>query len=388
LAAVAQFSCATAPIKSSVSSRGWATAMSASLMQNLPDTIYYRTTLKSARWDYERGVVLEGLYQIYQKTGDKKYLVYIKKQIDQYISEDGSIATYDYNSFNLDNIATGRTLLELFKETGDKRYKIAADTLRSQLAHQPRTHEGGFWHKKIYPYQMWLDGLYMAEPFYAHYAQMVHDSAAFDDIANQFIFIENHVRDPKTGLLYHGWDESKQQKWANPKTGCSPNFWGRAVGWYVWAIVDVLDYFPANHPKRAELISILQRTSKALVDVRDAKSHLWYQVLDQGNRQGNYFEASGSCMFVYAFAKGATKGYLDTSYRGIANESFKSIVDSMVTVKSDGTIDLRHTCQGAGLGGNPYRDASYNYYIGEAQRTNDFKGIGPFIVAALALEKY
>ncbi|MGA3287305.1 MAG: glycoside hydrolase family 88 protein [Bacteroidota bacterium] len=352
-----------------------------------PDTIRYAGVPYSAWWDYERGVVLQGVYQVYLATENKTYLDYIKKQMDLYVQNDGSILTYDYSSFNSDYIATGRQLLELFKATGEKKYKIAADTLRKQIANQPRTNEGGFWHKKIYPYQMWLDGLYMAEPFYAEYAHMFNEPSVFDDIANQFIFIEHHTRDPKTGLLYHAWDESKQQKWANPETGVSPHFWGRAMGWYMWAIVDVLDYLPQDYPKRAELIAILQRESAALLKYREPYSGLWYQVLDQGSRAGNYLESSASCMFVYAFAKGADKGYLDTSYLAVAQKSFKGILDSMVTVDEKGLIFLHHTCQGAGLGGIPYRDGSYEYYIHEKQRTNDFKAIGPFILAALELEK-
>ena len=234
---------------------------------------------------------------------------------------------------------------------------------------------------------MWLDGLYMAEPFYAEYAKMFHEPADFDDIANQFIWMEQHSRDSKTGLLYHAWDESKQMPWADKQTGCSSYFWGRAIGWYAWALVDVLDYLPQDHAKRKELIAIFQRLSKTLLQFREPQSKLWYQIVDQGNRTGNYLESSASCMFVYAFAKGANKGYLDKKYLTAARESFKGILDSMVTVDEKGIVSLHHACQGAGLGGNPYRYGSYEYYIGEKQRTNDFKAIGPFILAALELKK-
>jgi unsaturated rhamnogalacturonyl hydrolase len=234
---------------------------------------------------------------------------------------------------------------------------------------------------------MWLDGLFMAEPFYAWYAKSFKEPDAFEDIVNQFVFIAKHTRDPKTGLLYHGWDESKQQRWANPETGCSPNFWGRAVGWYEIAIVDVLDFLPKNHPRRHELISILRDVSAATLKFRDGKTNLWYQVLDQGKREGNYLEASASCMLTYAFAKGAQKGYLDKNYLTAARESFEGINKYLISVDAKGFIDLLHTCQGAGLGGNPYRDGSYEYYIGERQRTNDMKGYGPLLLAAIELEK-
>jgi unsaturated rhamnogalacturonyl hydrolase len=363
----------------------WSVRIVESLMSYCPDTIAYPGVPKSKRWDYERGVVLQGVWQVYHSTGNEKYLSYVKKNIDQFVDHEGMIQTYDYSSFNIDNIPTGRQLLALYRVTGEKKYKVAADTLRKQLLNQPRTNEGGFWHKKIYPYQMWLDGLYMGEPFYAEYAQLFHEPADFDDIANQFIFIERHTRDPKTGLLYHAWDESKQMPWANKQTGQSPNFWSRAIGWYAWALVDVLDYFPENHPQRKELIACLQRLSEALLKFSDPKTGLWYQVIDQGTRQGNYFESSGSSMFVYAFAKGAHKGYLDKKYLTAAKKSFQGILDSLVTI-DNGIVNIHHACQGAGLGGTPYRDGSYEYYINEKQRTNDFKAVGPFILAALELE--
>lgn len=365
----------------------WSERMAESFVSSHPDTIAYATDPKSGLWTYEQGVMLESLIQLATATGDERYWAYIKRNIDLYVKEDGHIESYQYATFNLDNIASGRALLALYSRTHDPRYKKAADTLRKQLSNQPRTPSGGFWHKRIYPNQMWLDGLYMAEPFYAEYARMFNEPSDYDDIAHQFMLIESHMRDSKTGLLYHAWDESRQQRWANPISGVSPNFWSRAMGWYAWALVDVLDYFPLDHPKRNELVSILQRLAKELLVFRDEKSGLWFQVVDQGARSGNYLEASGSCMFVYALAKGAEKGYLDKSYYSIAKESFKGIIDSLVTVHDNGTVNLNHTCQGAGLGGNPYRDGSYEYYISESQRTNDFKAVGPFILAALELEK-
>jgi unsaturated rhamnogalacturonyl hydrolase len=232
---------------------------------------------------------------------------------------------------------------------------------------------------------MWLDGLFMAEPFYAWYAVMSREPRDYDDIVNQFVYIYKHTRDPKTGLLYHGWDESKQQRWADPKTGCSPHFWGRAVGWYEMALVDVLDILPKEYPRRKELLSILRDVSATLLKFQDKKTHLWYQVLDQGSRQGNYLEASASCMFAYAFARGANQGYLSKSYLQTAKKAFKGIVGNLVTVDPRGFVDLHHTCQGAGLGGKPYRDGSYEYYIGEAQRKNDMKGYGPFLLAAIEI---
>jgi unsaturated rhamnogalacturonyl hydrolase len=365
----------------------WSQRIAESFILRHPGAVTYDSLSPSEKWNYEQGLILEALHQMWLFTKDQRYFDFIRRNIDQYVDESGNIKTYKYDDFNLDNVAVGRALLTLFETTENKKYKSAADTLRHQLKNQPRTHEGGFWHKQIYPYQMWLDGLFMAEPFYAWYAKKFNEQDAFGDIANQFVFIAKHTRDPKTGLLYHGWDESKEQPWANQETGCSPNFWGRAMGWYAMAIVDVLDFLPMNHPRRHELISILRDVSAATLKFRDQKTHLWYQVLDQGAREGNYLEASASCMFTYAFAKGAHKGYLEKKYLAAAKESFQGIIKNFVSVDAKGFVDLLHTCQGAGLGGNPYRDGSYEYYIGERQRTNDMKGYGPFLLAAIELEK-
>lgn len=356
-------------------------------MTMCPDTIRYPEGRGPARWDYERGVVLQGIYQVYQETNEAKYLAFIRKQIDLFVQEDGSIKTYDFDSFNLDNIAAGRQLLQLYKHTGEERYGNAVLLLRKQLAEHPRTREGGYWHKKRYPYQMWLDGLYMAGPFSAEYGSMFREEELFDDIANQFLWIESHTSDPKTGLLYHAWDESRQQRWADPATGHSPNFWGRAMGWYAWGLVDVLDYIPRKHPQRNVLVALLKKFAAAIVKVREPRSGLWYQVVDQGNREGNYLESSSSSMFVYALAKGVRMGYLDPSYRALAEHSFRSILDSMITVDARGMVSLHQACSVGGLGGNPYRDGSFEYYISEKKRTNDFKALGPFILAALEIEK-
>jgi unsaturated rhamnogalacturonyl hydrolase len=365
----------------------WSRRIAESFVLRHPGSVTYDSLSPNQRWNYEQGLMLVALRQMWLVTKERRYLDFIKGNIDQYVDESGLIKTYKYEDFNLDNVAVGRALLTLYESTGSAKYKIAADTLRKQLANQPRTHEGGFWHKLIYPYQMWLDGLFMAEPFYAWYSMMTKEPAAFDDISNQFVFIYKHTRDPKTGLLYHGWDESRQQPWANPQTGCSPNFWGRAIGWYEMALVDVLEYMPRNHPRRHELVSILQDVSATLLKYQDRKTHLWYQVPDQGLKPGNYLEASASSMFAYAFAKGANNNLFDKKYRIAANETFQGIVENLSVVDKNGFVDLLHTCQGAGLGGKPYRDGSYEYYIGELQRTNDMKGYGAFLLAAIEIER-
>lgn len=347
-----------------------------------PDTAAYKTESKSYKWNYEQGLILESIYRLWTNTKDEKYFNYIKMNIDYYVNDNGSIKTYELNNFNIDNVAPGRVLLHLYETTKQNKYKLAADTLIKQLQLHPRTSEGGFWHKKIYPNQMWLDGLYMAEPFYSEYSVMFNSQNYFDDIANQFLLIKKHLYDEKTGLYFHGWDESKQQKWADPVKGTSPNFWGRSLGWFMMAMVDVLDSFPENHKGRNEILKMFRELSSSLLKYRDEKTKLWYQVVDMQNREGNYIETSASSMFIYAFAKGYNKGYLDNKFMEIAKESYESLTKEFLIMNDNGNYILTNVCSVSGLGGNPYRDGSFKYYIDEPKRNNDFKGYGALILAA------
>jgi unsaturated rhamnogalacturonyl hydrolase len=365
----------------------WSKRIADSFVRRHPGAVTYDSASPNRRWNYEQGLMLVALHQMWKHTGDSSYLNFVRGNLEQFVDDSGRINTYELSEFNLDQVAAGKGLLALYADTGIEKYRKAADTLRNQLRHHPRTNEGGYWHKKIYPYQMWLDGLYMAQPFAARYAVMFNEPALFDDVVNQFVYVVRHTKDPATGLLYHAWDESKQQRWADPKTGCSPHFWGRALGWYMMALVDVLDFLPPTHPRRLELIALLREAAAPLLKYRDPTTGLWYQVLDQGTRSGNYIEASASCMFVYAFAKGSSKGYLDSAYYQVARESFSAILTHLVTTDANGYLDLHHTCRGAGLGGTPYRDGSFEYYITEPQRINDMKGVGPFLLAAVELER-
>ncbi|POY35844.1 glucuronyl hydrolase [Solitalea longa] len=341
---------------------------------------------KPVKWAYDEGVVLEGMVNIWKRTGNADYFNFTQKSMDFFVQPDGSINRYRQDEYNIDNVKNGRSLLLLYKVTGDEKYYKACKLLREQLKNHPRTNEGGFWHKKIYPYQMWLDGLYMGAPFYTEYAATFNEPEAFDDIANQLIFMENHARDPKTGLLYHGWDESKQQAWANKTTGNSPNFWGRAMGWYGMALVDVLENFPANHPKRATILSILNRFATAITKVQDSKSGLWYNVLDKPKGKGNYKEASASCMLVYTLAKAVRLGYLPAKYKAVADKGYKGITNTFIETDANGQVNLNGTISVAGLGGKPYRDGSYEYYMSEKVVTNDPKGVGAFLLAANEME--
>ncbi|KAA9339493.1 glycoside hydrolase family 88 protein [Hymenobacter busanensis] len=336
-------------------------------------------------WGYTQGLIIYALEQVWRQTKDPQYLAYIQRYGDKMIDAQGQIKTYKPEDFNLDNLNSGKVLFNLYAQTKDEKYRKALDQLREQLRKQPRTSEGGYWHKLKYTQQMWLDGAYMASPFLAQYAATFNEPAAFDEVANQLILLEKHLRNPQTGLLYHGWDESRQQKWANPQTGASPNVWGRAMGWYAMALVDVLDYFPAKHPKRQELLQILDRLAAAVVKYQDPKSGLWYQVVDQPTRPGNYLEASASSMFVYALAKGSNRGYLPKTYRAAAEKGYAGITGQLVEVKPDGEVNLLQVCEVAGLSAD--RDGSFEYYIKEPIRVNDPKGTGPFILASLELNK-
>ncbi len=337
-------------------------------------------------WNYELGTLLDGMDAVWLNTADLRYYNYIKSSVDQFVGKDGSISTYKPAENQLDNILLGRQLLLLYGVTHDARYAKAATLLYEQLVHQPRTPSGGFWHKQRYPNQMWLDGLYMAEPFYAEYASTFHHPEAFKDITHQFVLLDEHARDPKTGLLYHGWDESKQERWADKQTGLSSQFWARAMGWQMMALVDTLSYYSKEDAGRKQLIAQLEQDAAALARFQDKDTGLWYQVLDKPKEKGNYLESSASCMFVYALARGVREGYLPQRYLNIAERGYRGILSHFIQTGPGEDLSLTSTVKGAGLGGDPYRDGTYAYYIGEKVITNDPKGVGAFLLASAEME--
>ncbi|MEN2398839.1 glycoside hydrolase family 88 protein [Flavobacterium sp. MC2016-06] len=363
----------------------WSERMALSIMKRDPKA-WQIDNGEKPKWDYKLGLVMMSFERLYQKTNNPIYSTYVKDYYETVVNPSGEILNYKLEDYNIDSVNAGKVLFDLYNQTKDNRYLIALQTLRKQLETHPRTNSGGFWHKKIYPNQMWLDGLYMGTPFYAQYSSTFNEGKDFDDIAKQFEQVHLHTLDKKTGLLFHAWDESKKMDWANKETGTSPNFWSRSIGWYMMALVDDLDYMPKDHPKRKELIQYLNDISKAVAKYQD-QSGLWYQVTDSGKKQGNYLEASGSEMFVYAFAKGVNKGYLPVSYKKLAQKGFDGITKKLITVDADGEIHITQVCASAGLGGNPYRDGSYEYYIKEKIKVDNSHGLGPFILAALELEK-
>lgn len=364
------------------------TPTAAPASQRLASTI--QTVFPNGRgdsWNYDEATALEGMDRTWMATANGSYFRYIQHCVDRFVGPDGSIRTYKSSEQSLDNILMGRQLLLLFRVTGQEKYYKAATQLYTQLKQQPRTPEGGFWHKKQYPEQMWLDGLYMAEPFYAEYAQQFHHPDDFDDIELQFTLIEQHATDPKTGLLYHAWDSAKKQRWANPATGQSPMLWSRGMGWYGMALVDVLDYLPADHPARPLLIAMLNRFAKAVVAQQDAKSGLWYQVTDKPRAEKNYLESSAAVMFVYTLAKGTRLGYLPQTYQQPARRAWSGLLKQFTRTASNGQLELSGTADAVGLGGEPFRDGTYAYYTGVKQVADDARGLGAVLLAANEMER-
>ena len=341
---------------------------------------------QKVRWHYEDGLVLMGLLSLAESTDDGPMMAGVKNSYDALVHEDGSIGTYRKEDFNLDQINAGRTLFDLYRLFGDERYRLAIERLMDQLRCQPRTKSGNFWHKQMYPWQVWLDGLYMAGPFIARYAATYGNRADFEDIVLQLTTIERKTRDTATGLLYHAWDESRQQLWADPETGCSPHFWGRAMGWYCMALIDVMDYLPKDCGGRDGLINIIRLVAQAVMAYQDEETGLWFQVMDQGGRLGNYRESSASAMFVYFLHKAHRLAY-DTSEELVerASAGYRGLVKHQISEDESGRVHLDGICSVAGVGGNPYRDGSFNYYIGEPVVSDDFKGVGAFILASLEI---
>ena len=359
----------------------WSVRMANSVMHRCGSLDNYSP--EAHQWQYD--IALLGLAIDQLGDVDARYSRYMERYIGSYVSTDGVVQGYDPEEFNIDRIRPAINLIVLYKRTGQERFSKALNLFVDQMERHPRTPSGLFWHKKIYPNQSWLDGAFMACPFLCQYAREFDQPQWFDEVTFQLCrMYQNHL-DRTTGLLYHAVDESKQMAWADPETGHSPHFWGRAMGWYMMALVDVLDFLPAQHPRRNEVVSILQSCARSVLPFRDEKSKCWFQVLNMGGHAGNYLEGSCSSMFTYVFAKGANKGYLDEAYHLYAVESFEGIVKHLVRKDGDGYYSLQQICGACGLGGNPYRDGSYGYYVNEKVVENDAKGLAPFIMAALEL---
>ena len=339
------------------------------------------------KWDYCHGVELQAFLRLEEMYGDSRYFDYAEAYCDTMVREDGTIVAYKLTDYSLDRVNSGKILFNMYARTGEEKYKKALDLLYSQFAGQPRTKEGGFWHKKVYPHQMWLDGLYMGCPFYAEYAARYGKPEAFQDIINQFCVVARHTYDPATGLYKHAWDESREMFWCDKETGQSAHSWGRAMGWFAMALVESLEFIPVDEPNRDSLLAILDNVVKQIERYQDKKTGLWYQVLDRSGDKGNYLESTVSAMFIYSIYKGIRLGVVPAEYMAVADKGFEGFLKRFIKEEKKGVVSITDCCAVAGLGGKNNRSGDYEYYINELIRDNDPKAIGPFINACLERER-
>lgn len=337
---------------------------------------------KPNKWNYIDGCMITACLSLYKTTGDEKFLTFSRHFLDYFVKSGGVIETYRVDEYNLDNINQGKNLFTLYDLTGKQRYRDAIETIRSQLETHPRTKEGNFWHKKIYPWQVWLDGTYMAQPFYMEYETRFNGMKGCLDSYRQFMTIKKRMRDPVTGLYYHGYDESRQMYWANPETGCSPNFWLRAMGWFLVALVDVLERMDEQlYYEYRSIMAMLKDAAEAMVKFQDPETGMFWQVIDKPTAPGNYLEASGTALFAYAMMKGVRLGYLPKRFAAYGEKAFYGTCDKYLGVSADGKLQLSGICLVAGLGGANHRDGSLEYYFSEPVVENDAKGVGPLLLA-------
>lgn len=337
---------------------------------------------KPSTWNYIDGCMIKAILDLYAIKGESKFLEFADNFIDYFVQDDGSIKSYDPKEYNIDNVNAGKTLFELYKLTGKEKYRKAIETIYSQVKNQPRTKAGNFWHKLIYPNQVWLDGMYMGQPFYMQYEVEYNNCENCMDSYNQFMNVYNILRDKKTGLYYHGYDESREAFWADKETGLSKNFWLRALGWYAMALIDTVAVMPEQFAEqKAQLSSNYKELIDSMLKYQD-ESGMWYQVVDKGEVEPNYLETSGSSIFAYAIMKSVRMGILDESYFKYGLKAFEGTCNKYLSEK-DGELQLDGICLVAGLGpqNNPRRDGSFEYYMSEPVVSNDAKGVGPLVLA-------
>ena len=363
----------------------WSERTALTILNKYPQA-YQIDGTETPKWDYKMGLVLSAFEKLYQKTTDVRYFNYIKEYADEMIDAEGTIKKYDVKEYNIDCANPGKLLFNLYDTTKDKRYLKVLQQLRAQLESQPRTASGGFWHKQIYPNQMWIDGLFMAEPFYTQYTVRFEKGKALDDIAQQFKLVHDYLVDKKTGLVYHAWDESKEIGWANTETGTSPTIWGRGIGWYMMALVETLDYYPKSNKNYKTLKSYLNEIAKSVNQYKSA-SGLWYQIADKRDLEGNFAESSSSGMIIYALAKGADKGYLSADYKKVAQQSFDAFIKEFVKKEENGQVLISNVSPNVGLGGKPFRDGTNQYYLKSKAKDNSSPALAAFLLSAIELNQ-
>jgi len=335
---------------------------------------------------YSQGLGALAFYKLYEKTNNEVYFNYVETWMDSLIDDKGEIYLYKPEDFHLDFINPGKLLFPLYEKTKKAKYALAIEKLMDQLKKQPRTPDGLFWHKDIYPNQVWLDGLYMASPFLTAYAKYKNEPKYYEEALNQILGAAQHLYDPQTGLYYHAWDAAKVQPWANPVTGQSPSFWGRSIGWWFMALVDVLDDLPKDNPRREDVLKIIRDLAKVLPKYQDNEGLFW-QVLDKPKVAKNYQEASVNSMFLYAYAKAVKRGYIAPEYRKVADGILSGLQNKLLLKDKDGYWNL-HQCNAvAGLGGSGNRDGSFDYYVNERIRSNDIKATAPLIMGLMQMDK-
>lgn len=338
-------------------------------------------------WNYVDGCMIKAVLELYQETKQPRYLDFADNFISYFVNEDGSIKSYDPEEYNLDHVNAGKTLFDLYDLTHQEKYRKAMDTIYGQLQKQPRTKTGNFWHKKIYPHQIWLDGLYMAQPFYMQYELRYNDGKNCDDSLNQFLTVYQLMRNPQNGLYYHAYDDSKTMFWCDKVTGLSGCSWLRALGWYAMALIDTLEILPDREATaRQELSRIYRELIEAMLPYQDETTGMWYQVVNFDGIKPNYPETSGSAIFAYAIMKSVRLGLLDPSYFPYGEKAFQGICGKYLS-EQDGKLQLDGICLVAGLGNKEMREGTFDYYMGEPVVKNEAKGIAPLILAYIELLK-
>ena len=330
----------------------------------------YQNPADFGAWAYPRGLFLYGEYLVYKRTGNPRYLNFIKGWADSQLDSAGN---YTRKIDSLDAMESANLFVLLYRETKDERYQRAAAAFRERFNTYPRTKDGAFWHGTGRPWQTWLDGTFMSLPLLVRYGQTFNDSQyANDEAAKQFILYAKHSSDSATGLMYHAYDESGEQKWADPVMHRSSQFWGRAMGWYGVALVDVLDSIPQDHPQRPELIALVQQLVKAYTRFQDPQTGLWYEVVDRGDLPENWLETSSSAMYTYTISKAVERGYVGKEYEKAAQKGYRGVLAS-ITRNPDGTISMPNICEGTNVG-------DLDFYLKRARHTNDLHGVGAFLI--------
>jgi unsaturated rhamnogalacturonyl hydrolase len=337
-------------------------------------------------WNYTDGIIADALYRIAERTGRDDDITYVREYLDTFVSADGSLdpKAYPFELYSLDRIRPAASLLWMYDRTKEEKYLKAARYVATQLDKQPRTSDGGYWHRSTYPNQMWLDGIYMADVYAVEFAATRAEPKYFDEAVKQIALVYRHTYDPKTGLCYHGWDETKTRPWANKETGASPEFWGRAIGWYVMALADVMDWLPRDHPGHKTVLPIFQSLCRSLVKYQDRETGMWYQIVDKATAPGNYVETSSTLMFAYAMARGAQRGWLPPEFLEHARRATRGVLNHKVDLLPGNRMDIRGTVQVGSLGGD---GGFYDYYVKVPVVTNDQKAIGAFMFLSMALSE-